>query len=455
MKTMNAPSVLSSTFDTPATPAYRTLVVALGSSGDVHPMLALAIELHRRGRAVTVYANGSFEPLVRRFGLDFAAMGTAEEYQQTTRDPELWHPTRGFKAVFRRGVAPSLRPTYDLIAHHASLGPTVVVATPIAFGARVAQEKLGVPMASVNFAPLAYLSIDAPPRTPLGPPRWLPRWLRRRLFAIAERTVVDPVICPQLNAFRAELGLPPVRRVFGKWWQSPQLSISLFPDWFAPPAPDWPANHVQCGFPLFDERDPNQPLPEAIERFLSAGSPPIVFTPGSAMRFGHVFFKTALQACQNLGRRAMLLTRHPEQLPAEMPDFAAHFDYVPLSQVLPRCAALVSHGGIGTVAQGLAASVPQVVMAMSHDQFDNAARLERLDVGQMLPRPKFTPARLTSVLKCLLDDPEMPARCEAIRRRFDPQRDIECAVDAIDALAAAELGQPPAARVSSPVAAGH
>jgi hypothetical protein len=77
-------------------------------------------------------------------------------------------------------------------------------------------------------------------------------------------------------------------------------------------------------------------LPAELEQFLSAGEPPVVFTPGSAQRQAPSFFREAVEASRLLGRRALLLTRFDEQLPANLPDGVKHFHYVPFSQVLPR-----------------------------------------------------------------------------------------------------------------------
>ena len=88
-------------------------------------------------------------------------------------------------------------------------------------------------------------------------------------------------IAPALNAYRAELGLAPVSRIFRSWIHSPQRVIGLFPEWFFPPQPDWPAQIRLTGFPLFDEAGLH-PLDPGLDAFLAAGDPPIAFTPGSA-----------------------------------------------------------------------------------------------------------------------------------------------------------------------------
>ena len=146
---------------------------------------------------------------------------------------------------------------------------------------------------------------------------------------------------------------------------------------------------------LFDA-DTGEPLPPAVERFLEEGSPPLVFVPGSANRQASRFFRTAVDACQYLGRRGLLLTRYRAQLPAVLPKEVLWFDYVPLGRLLPRALGLVHHGGIGTAAQGLAAGLPQLIMPMAYDQPDNANRLESLGVARTIWPKSFTGPRSVS-----------------------------------------------------------
>src|SRR5438477_82433 len=76
--------------------------------------------------------------------------------------------------------------------------------------------------------------------------------VRRAAYRLADALVLDRLLARPVNAARAELGLPPVRRVLGAWRHSPQCVLGLFPEWFAPPQPDWPAATRLTGFPLYD-----------------------------------------------------------------------------------------------------------------------------------------------------------------------------------------------------------
>jgi UDP:flavonoid glycosyltransferase YjiC (YdhE family) len=235
------------------------------------------------------------------------------------------------------------------------------------------------------------------------------------------------------------LGLPPARGIMRDWWNSPQGIVGLFPDWFAPPQTDWPAGIRLTGFPLWDEHEVSNP-PPGLEKFLASGSPPIVFTPGSAMMHGHAFFRAAIDACQILSRRGLLITKYAEQLPDRLPDGVAHFSFVPFSDVFPRAAAVVHHGGVGTCGQGLAAGVPQLIMPMSHDQPDNAARLERLGVGLELKPKHFQGAAVARQLGKLVDDPQVGERCRELATRMDAKAALTATCEQLESLAVASNG---------------
>jgi rhamnosyltransferase subunit B len=422
-------------------PPIHFLLVALGSAGDVHPFIGIGRALRRRGHHVTLITNPHFQSAVTAAGLEFAPIATEEQLLAGMRDPDLWHPVKGFALVARQLMVPYIRELYHLLDKRIGGGPTVIVAPGAALGARVLNEKRGVPLSTIYLQPVLIRSLIESPRLPLTlMGRGVPRWLKRFQFWVADNLFIDRLLCPELNAFRRELGLPPVRGIMRQWWNSPQGVIGLFPDWFAPPQSDWPRNLRLTGFPLWDECEVSVP-PPGLEEFLAAGSPPIVFTPGSAMMHGHAFFAEAIEACRILGRRGILLTKYAEQLPARLPENIAHFSFVPFSFVFPRAAAVVHHGGVGTCGQGLAAGVPQLVMAMSHDQPDNAARLERLGVGLAIKPKHFRGPEVAKQLRKLLDQPETALRCKALAMRIDAKAALEATCNELESLAVVPNGR--------------
>jgi rhamnosyltransferase subunit B len=201
--------------------------------------------------------------------------------------------------------------------------------------------------------------------------------------------------------------------------------IAFFPGWFAAAQPDWPPNTHAVGFPLWDTRWTE--LPADAEEFLSAGAPPIIFTPGSAGSTMQRFFKESVKATRELGLRAMLVTNYPDQVPKHLPPNVKVFGYLPFSQVLPRAALLVYHGGVGTLAQGIKAGVPHLVVPHGYDQFDSGWRIEQLKLGRSIPQSRYRARRVAGAIEDILGDSS-----GALRRG-----EFAARIDAVDAIARA------------------
>ncbi len=399
------------------------LLIPVGSHGDVHPFLALGRALRRRGHEVTLIVHAYFEPLVRRVGLDAVSVGAGADFERALTNRDLWHPRKGLQVIARLSLQ-HLETVYRAIEQRIVTRHTVVAAGSLALAARIAQERLGVPLATVHLQPTCFWSVyQSPMFAMMGLPVWLPRPFKHLFYRAADREL-DRHFGPTTNAFRRSLGLAPARRLLHHWWNSPQRVIGLFPPWYAPPQPDWPAQVVLTDFPLYDERDVTD-MPDKARHFLDDGDPPIVFTPGSANVHGRSFFEASVEACGLLGRRGILLTRHREQVPGDLPPCVRHYDFLPLGELLPRAAALVHHGGIGTVAQGLAAATPQLVMPYGFDQPDNACRLKRLGVGDWIRPRSYRGPGAARVLDRLLREPQIASDCRRVAARITRDESLE------------------------------
>lgn len=394
------------------------LLAPVGSHGDVHPFVGVGLALQARGNAITLVANAIYRTLAEKHGFAFAEVGTADDFHRMANDPLLWHPSKSLRAIFNQELMHRILPlTYRTIESRYEPGNTVVLGGSLGLAPRIANEKLGVPLVTIHLQPISIHSVVAPPKFPQASfPSWTPHWMRRLAYWHAERVILDGYLAGPVDALRKEVGLAPVRRIWGKWRHSPQLILGLFPSWFAT-APDWPAHMRQTGFVRYDQGESKQLSPD-VERFLAEGEPPVVVSFGSAMRQGRPYFEAAVEACRRLNRRCLILAKSGEQIPPNLPPGCAQFDYAPFSLVFPRAAAVVHHGGIGTTAQCLAAGVRQFVMPLAFDQPDNADRLEKLGVAKSLPAAKFTADRATKILGELLADASVEKSCESIRGKM-------------------------------------
>jgi UDP:flavonoid glycosyltransferase YjiC (YdhE family) len=409
------------------------LLIAIGSHGDVHPFVGIGRALAARGHEVRVAANEHFYTMIERAGLGFVQLGDEALFKRWIGDELVWHPRKGPSRVFH-GISESIETVYEMTVVETDKN-SLIVGSSLALGALIAAEKHGLRYATAHLGPICVRSFIELPTLPGGINfTRFPAWFKRKFWDGADQWFIDPHIAPAVNAMRSKVGLPPVKRILNDYWNSPRLTLGLWPDWFAAKQPDHPPQLRLTGFPLYDEADHHDLDPD-LEEWLGAGGPPIAFTPGSAMVHGHAFFDAAAKACERIGRRGLLLTRHIEQIPGHLPPTVRHFSYAPFSDLLPRCAALVHHGGIGTTAQALRAGVPQLIMPMSHDQPDNAARVKRLGAGDSITRRFFSPSRVARKLERLITDPNVARACQTIAARFDDDRSMERTIELIEGLA--------------------
>ena len=395
----------------------HVILATVGTDGDVFPHVGLGAALHARGHRVTLAAPETYRDRAHALGLEFCPLVTVAEVGRMLADPDLWHPFRSGMMMARWG-GPMIPRQYEALAALAGQPDSVLVANPGVLAARLVQEKLGVPTASLLLQPGLLPSSTAPPEMPGGLtiPAWLPHPLRR-LYWLAVDAAGYALVAPSLNRVRAGLGLSPVRRVF-RWWLSPDLVIGLFPGWYAAPQPDWPPQLRLAGFGRFDGA--RGALPEDVRMFCEEGSPPIAFTLGTGMTHAAGFFRTAVAACDALGARGLLLTKYPDVIPARLPPRVRHCAFAPFRQLLPLCGAVVHHGGVGTTAAALEAGCPQLVLPLAWDQPDNAARVAELGVGLALGSRRRSSGHMSHALARLMA-PEVrrpvPGNRESSRRR--------------------------------------
>nr|MBA2732304.1 glycosyltransferase [Acidobacteriota bacterium] len=190
---------------------------------------------------------------------------------------------------------------------------------------------------------------------------------------------------------------------------------------------------VVTGFPFYDRKDESNISPE-LEKFLDDGEPPIVFTLGSTAIFvADDFYNESIAATRLLNRRAVLLIGDARNMPKEpLPAGIVAFDYAPYGQILPRAAAVVHQGGVGTTGQTMRAGVPALIIPFNHDQPDNAFRIARLGVGRTISRMKYTAANAAREIDIMLTDKSYAEKAAAVGRQMQSEDGARTAVDEIE-----------------------
>ncbi|MGL5940147.1 MAG: glycosyltransferase [Waterburya sp.] len=411
------------------------ILTTIGSFGDLHPKIAIAFELQKRGHDVVFATHKEYQGKIEALGFRFHRI---RPDNTALNDPEemarMMDLKTGTEYVIKNWVCANLRETYaDLmaIAQDADLIITGegVVAT------RLVAEKLGIPWVFAVLQPLSFLSVYEPLVLPMFP--FLAKF--RRLGLIASRGIrqlsklLINSLAEPIYQLRRELGLPTlVGHPFIDDKYSPYLVLAMFSSTFAQPQLDWAANTVITGFTFYDGSDDETKLTPELKQFLDAGELPLVFTLGSAavMTPGQ-FYEESIQAAKLLNRRAVLLIGKNSPPPNLSEDIIA-VSYVPYSQIFPSACAIVHQGGIGTTAHALRSGRPTLVTPYGNDQPDNAARVERLGTSLTIPRKQYSAKRVAKQLRELLENPSYAAKAAAIAGIIQAENGVKVACDAIE-----------------------
>ena len=346
-----------------------------------------------RGHSVRFFANDIYKPLIVDRGIHFVSIGTSKEAKVVELNPLFWDKDFAGTTVLQGYFLLSLHRLYKALLAHLGSGQTIILSNTVALAERTIQEKYDIPLATCPLAPTA-------------------------LNKVVTKIDHNRVVAPKINAFRTELGLPPITNILDSWVHSPQQVIGLFPEWFAPYRSDWADTVRLTDFPLFDESDQTF-LPPDMVTFLDAYETPLVFTFGTGMRFAHQFFEESVKACLLLDKPGILLSRHSDHIPDNLPASIKHFRYVPLSLLLKHASLIVHHGGIGTCSQAFRAGVPQLINPLAHDQFDNAKRVMELGLGSVIKNTDFSSFNIAPLINQLLRSQEIKKNCLDVKHLFN------------------------------------
>ncbi len=408
----------------------RIVFATVGSLGDLFPFLALGQELRRRGHHVTIATHSIHQLPVEQAGLAFAdASGMVVPEDRQAFTAQAFHPWRGPRFVVHDIAALDVRASYEKLAS-ICVDADVLVTSTLAFAAQIIAEQRSRAGAlcwlSAVLAPTGFLSASDPPATGIG---WLDAFLHRsarrgRWLPTLATRVTHPWTAP-VRTFRRELGLPgqsPRGDPFHRGQHSPQGVLAMFSPLLGTPQPDWPPHTVITGSARYVQ--PAVPDP-GLSTFLDAGPAPFVFTLGSAaVHAGVQFLRESAKAAQQLEQRAVLLTGSSDmraQLPTDLPATIHCVDYVAHAALFPRAAAIIHHGGIGTSSEALRAGRPMLVVPHGFDQPDNAARLQRLGVAEILPAGRYRADRAAALLQRLVREPGYGDKAALAARAIDDE----------------------------------
>jgi len=394
--------------------------MTLGSMGDMNPSLGIAQAMRERGHHVTFITTPYYKDVVAGANVEFLPVGTEQLFYDHISKMNMWDPLRFIQTSFSAAltfVEDGYNRIQELSANTRG-GLDSIVIQGRCFGAHLAAEQLGLPVATILPYPVLVQSAYDPTHYPFIEPlaKAGPR-LARLQYSIVN-WVFERTVRKELNRFRERIGVAPVYN-HTDWIWSTQRHIALWPDFLRAPQKDSYHQLRLAGFVEFDG-NPHDATNTLDPAFLARK--PIVFTLGTAMLYGGRFFAAAAEAMAAMPERvAYFATRYPAQLPKNLPDNVRHISFVPFVSLLPHCSAVVHHGGIGTAARALASAVPQLIVPFAFDQVDNAHLLERIGVAHRLMPKKLSADALRDSVTEVIESRRMRRACSEYAARLSAQ----------------------------------
>ncbi|MGB9408560.1 MAG: glycosyltransferase [Terracidiphilus sp.] len=419
----------------------RIVLSNIGTYGDTNPLIAIALELKRRGHTPVMALPAVYEPKIAPLGLEFHAVRPDIDPANTILVEMVYDIKNGTEHGLRNFLFPALRETYDDLLDAATKPERadLLLVGELNYAGPLVAEVTGIPWASYVLAPLSFFSAFDPPVLPPYPrlaraDKAVPGFGRiiKRVARFASRKWPEPIY-----ELRRELGLPKGANPLFDAKHSPHLVLALFSRVLGTEQKDWPAHTLITGFCYYDADGGNAALPENLEKFMAAGEPPVVFTLGSAaVLAAGDFYEVSAKAAMRLGIRAVLLigTDPRNQLKTALPETVCVAEYAPYSKLFSRTSMVVHQGGVGTTAQCLRAGKPMLIMPFSHDQPDNARRMRRLKVARVMQRGNYKPWRVARRLKKMLAEPRLAMQSESVAKQLASENGVRAACDALEEL---------------------
>ena len=415
----------------------RITVLAVGSRGDVQPVLALALALQQAGHVVRLGTHDVFRPLAESHGMDIHVLRglSIDDLMHTMTAGGGQRRGGRFFGEFFRGMGLIREGMEDLqdSCLEASENAELLCTSPQLFAFAASLAETGGPVqACLSLQPMAPTG-QFP--SPFMGTRSLGPWLNRMSYT-APAHLFWPFVSRTFNHWRdTRLGLGPVGASTAARWLKFQRDLFCgFSEHVVPRPPDW-SSHVQtCGYwrLVSDGWCPSVEL----ERFLAAGPPPLAIGFGS-MADGEAerTLSTVLEALELSGRRAVIQTSLSGTEGRGLPETVHRADDLPHDWLFPRCAAVVHHAGAGTAGETMRAGIPSIPVPWAFEQPWWARRMQQLGVATApLPRHRLTAQALAQRITQACDDASLRMRARNLGHALQAEDGLACAVSRLERL---------------------
>lgn len=442
----------------------RIMIAAWGSRGDLQPVASLALRLKKEGRDVLVFATPPATTLFEANGIDCViAKENIEAFVENMfgqADPSD-RSIRGTMKLAKFGKEYLNSPEYvamqkedmmSAVAAAQAFKPDVLIVPNLLYGPYMClAEALEIPVVTFDLQvnhptseyPLFTMEVGK-----------VPNFLNRTLYKI-KGMVYPKTIKPKFEMMREILELPLDTYIDGsrfKVWPHDLPQICAVSPSLCPQPEDWPEQKFMSGWWFLSSGSDYTPPPELVE-FLK--QKPVYIGFGSMKanaEFCQRLSTLAIKSLQIADVKGVLLggwagltrdaldtsTEEGKRLYAWAEENVFEIESCPHDWLFPQCAAVVHHGGAGTLAAGIRAGRPTIVCATQGDQPFHGSLVQTQGIGKypgMIGSSKVTAEHLAAGIKEVTTDESLIAAAQAMSVQVQSEDGAANAISFIDKMA--------------------
>lgn len=379
-------------------------MVILGTRGDVHPMVALAIQLMQRNHEVIFCAPPEHEGWVAKLGVPFTAFG-----------PPIKKKIKENPSKQKGGVAVNIDPkagkkfTLEQMTLLPEIikGSDLVLGAGIVLGVHTAADAVGALYRLVAFYPVI---LGTTPEDPL----------KSRMMFRFGRSMINAAMKGFINKTRKQMNLKPIRDAW-EHWMGDEVILASDPEINqAREGVAFPFK--QTGFMLLH---PTSEMPSALQEFIDRGTPPVYIGFGSNPIEDPEKYTGMFTRVQRETGRRLIVSKGWAELPGSDDPDILFVDEIPFDLVFPKLAAVVYHGGTGTMASLVRTGIPQAIFPFMGDQFDNRKHAIRLGIApETCDFKKMTESALLEAITQCVSNPVFRENSQSLARKLSGRNGV-------------------------------
>lgn len=428
----------------------RIIITTFGSTGDLNPFIALGLGLRSRGYDVLFAVESNFAQKVSALGFSVRTLTGDQTEALGPYGQQIFNsdqPLTSLRLLLERYILPTL-PTRVAELQEICQQADLLISVASEFAASIVADLLHIPWISVILTPstLPSASIPAQPLQ-VSLPGFLQR-LSNRFSWWAGGMVLRRMVDRPVNRVRRAQHVPLRSNLMWTGNLSRSFTALAVSPAFMPRPSDWPEYVHTTGFCFWDSSIDWEPS-ETLKAFLHTEKPIVAVTAGTVAAEQRTLFasyyRTSMESILACSARALLINAPEIAISPEQREDVLQIPFAPFSQVFPACAAVIHHGGIGTIAQCLQAGVPSLVVPGGVDQPFNAAQLVQRKAGLWIPRKRYTAMRAEHALKALLDTPTYREQTRKIQTQIGQEDGVAAVCAAVEQLVSRKDAQKPTA----------